>query len=307
MKLLIDSFWRAAMYCLYPRVIGLSVLPLVLIVALSWLLGYWYWDIAVTWVRAWLDASSWLAVVWRWLEGIGLPDLKTVVAPLLVIFSVTPLVVVACLLAVSFLMTPSLTRLVADRRFAGLQRKQGGSWLFSLWWTFLSLLLALGALLLTLPMWLVPPLAMLLPALIWGWLTYRVMAFEVLAEFASADERHTLMARHRISLLGMGVVTGLMGAAPSLVWASGALFAAAFVILVPVAIWIYTLVFAFSSLWFAHFALAALSALRDEPQHAAVDEVLPAVPPSPHVAARLGEDAGGTPDGVTDVVPRPSL
>jgi hypothetical protein len=315
MKLLLDSFWRAAMYCLYPRVMGLSLLPLVLIVALSWGLGYLYWDVAVTWVRVWLDASSWLDVVWRWIEGIGLPDLKTVVAPLLVIFSVTPLVVVASLLAVSFLMTPALTRLVAERRFAGLQRKHGGSLLFSLWWTFLSLLLALGALVLTLPMWLVPPLALLLPAFIWGWLTYRVMAFDVLAEFASADERHTLMARHRLSFLGMGVVTGLMGAAPSLVWASGALFAAAFVILVPLAIWIYTLVFAFSSLWFAHFALAALQALRAEPLQAVVDEVLPASPaavPSPHSTAKLGQDADdqpkpphhNPPDGVTDVEPR---
>jgi hypothetical protein len=304
MKLLIDSFWRAAMYCLYPRVIGLSFLPLVLIVALSWLLGYLYWDMAVTGVRAWLDVSSWLSLVWRWLEGIGLPNLKTVVAPLMVIFSVTPLVVVACLLAVSFLMTPSLTRLVADRRFAGLQRKRGGSLLFSVWRAFSSLLLALGALLLTLPMWLVPPLALVLPALIWGWLTYRVMAFDVLAEFASADERHTLMARHRMSLLGMGVLTGLMGAAPSLVWASGALFAAAFVILVPVAIWIYTLVFAFSSLWFAHFALAALQALRAEPLNALVDDVLPASPASPHAAAKLGMDPNHPSADVTDVEPR---
>jgi len=139
---------------------------------------------------------------------------------------------------------------------------------------------------------------MLLPALVWGWLTYRVMAFDVLAEFASQDERHTLMARHRMRLLAIGVITGLMGAAPSLVWASGALFAAAFVILVPVAIWIYTLVFAFSSLWFAHYALAALQALRDEPVQAHVDEVLPAVPL--HASARLGLN----PDGVTDVDPR---
>jgi hypothetical protein len=109
----------------------------------------------------------------------------------------------------------------------------------------------------------------------------------------------------------MGVVTGLMGAAPSLVWASGALFAAAFVILVPVAIWIYTLVFAFSSLWFAHFGLAALQALRDEPRQAAVDEVLPAAPAvagaSPHAAARLGADAPESSDGITDVVARPKL
>ena len=311
MKLLIDSFWRAAIYCLYPRVIGLSVLPLVLIVAVSWLLGYLYWDTAITFVRGWLDDSAGLAWVWRWLEGVGLPNLKTVVAPLLVIFSFTPLVVVASLLAVSFLMTPALTRLVAERRFGGLQRKQGGSLLMGLWWTFFSLLLALGALVLTLPMWLVPPLALLLPAFIWGWLTYRVMAFDVLAEFASTDERETLMARYRMGFLSMGVITGLMGAAPSLVWASGALFAAAFVILVPVAIWIYTLVFAFSSLWFAHYALSALQALRSEPLSAAVDEVLDAVPPSdtaasPHTAARLGADPQAKSDSVTDVVPRTS-
>jgi membrane protein implicated in regulation of membrane protease activity len=55
-----------------------------------------------------------------------------------------------------------------------------------------------------------------------------------------------------------------MGAAPSLVWASGALFAAAFVVLVPVAIWIYAVVFAFTALWFTHFGLAALHDLRRE-------------------------------------------
>jgi hypothetical protein len=270
-----------------------------------------YWDTAVTFVRGWLDASAWLDTVWRWFEGVGLGNLNTVVAPLLVIFAFTPLVVVASLLAVSFMMTPSLTRMVAERRFDGLQRKHGGSLLLSLGWTFFSLVLALGALVLTLPMWLVPPLALVLPAFIWGWLTYRVMAFDVLAEFASADERHTLMARHRMSFLGMGVVTGLMGAAPSLVWASGALFAAAFVFLVPVAIWIYTLVFAFSSLWFAHFGLAALQALRDETRQAAVDEVLPAAPAvagaSPYAAARLGGDAPESSDGITDVLARPKL
>ena len=316
MKRLIDSFWRAAMYCLYPRVIGLSFLPLLLIVALAWLLGYWFWDGAVAGVRAWLDASSWLTVVWRWLEDIGLPDLKTVVAPLVVIFSITPLVVVASLLAVALLMTPSLARLVADRRFVGLVRKKGSSWLYGVLWTLLSLLLALGALVLTLPLWLVPPLAMLLPALIWGWLTYRVMVVDVLAEFASAEERRILMTRHRTGFISMGVITGLMGAAPSLVWASGALFAAAFVILVPLAIWIYTLVFAFSSLWFAHYALAALQDLRTEPfMSPPATNATPAtggVPASPHALARLGTDSNTntntntSPDDITDVEPRSS-
>ena len=287
MRLLIESFWRAAFYCLYPRVIFLSLLPLVLTVVLAGTLGYWFWDGAVGQVRVWLEASSLLGSVWQWLEQAGAPNLKTVVAPLLVIFAVTPAVVVACLLAVSLFMTPALTRLVAERRFAGLQRKQGGSVLQSVGWTLISLLLALGALLLTLPLWMVPPLALVLPAVIWGWLTYRVMAFDVLAEFASPQERRSLMARHRLSLLGIGVLTGLMGAAPSLVWASGALFAAAFVILIPVAIWIYTLVFAFSSLWFAHFALAALHDLREGTAGDVVDVTATTVTPSPHAAERL--------------------
>ena len=105
-------------------------------------------------------------------------------------------------------------------------------------------------------------------------------------------------------LLIMGVITGLMGAAPSLVWASGALFVAAFVVLIPIAVWIYTLVFAFSSLWFAHFALAALQALRAEPLNALVDDVLPASPASPHAAAKLGMDPNHPSTDVTDVEPR---
>jgi hypothetical protein len=166
MKLLMDSFWRAGAYCLHPRVIGLSLLPLFLMVALSWLLGYLYWDDAIALVRTGLDASSWLDTVWRWLEGVGLPDLKAVVAPLVVIFLITPVVVVVCLVLVSWLMTPALARMVAQRRFAGLELK---AWrkrsLAGLGWTLWSVLLALGALLITLPMWLVPPLAMLAPRL----------------------------------------------------------------------------------------------------------------------------------------------
>ena len=39
-----------------------------------------------------------------------------------------------------------------------------------------STVVALVALLLSLPLWFVPPLVLMLPPLIWGWLTYRVMS-----------------------------------------------------------------------------------------------------------------------------------
>ena len=268
MSLLFDSFWRAVAYCLRPRVVLLSLLPLVLVIGLTFGLGYLYWDDALDQVRQVLESSAFVNSGWAWLDSVGLGRIKIFLAPLIVIFTVTPVIVVVSLLGVALLMTPVLVRLVALRRFAALEERNGASFLHGVLWSLGSTLLALLAMVLSVPLWFVPPLVLVLPPLIWGWLTYREAIrganSPAVGEAADEEERHTLFRRHRAQLLGMGVLAGYLGAAPSLVWASGVLFAAAFVILVPLAIWIYTLVFAFSSLWFAHYCLAALQALRRE-------------------------------------------
>jgi hypothetical protein len=286
MNLFLDSFWRAAAYCIRPRVIALSFLPLVLMVALALGLGYFYWDSALDWVRGALESSAVGSTLWSWLEGVGAGSLKLVLVPLIVIFSVTPLIVVLSLLVVALLMTPTLTLLVAERRFPQLERRRGGSLLLGMLSSLGATLLALIALLVSSPLWLVPPLILVLPPLIWGWLTYRVMAFDALAEHASAQERREIFRRHHGWLLAMGIFCGFLGAAPSLIWASGALLAAAFVILVPMAIWLYTLVFAFSSLWFAHYCLAALHDLRAGSTPAAEAPVKVALPDDKPLIAR---------------------
>lgn len=263
-NLMLDSFWRAAAYCLHPRVIALSFLPLLIMVGLALGLGYFFWEPALDWVRVSLDSVSLMNTFWSWLQNMGMGNLKTVLVPLIVIFAVTPLVVILSLVLVAVMMTPAMVSLVAERRFPLLERKKGGSLVASLMWSLGATLLAVLVLILTIPLWLVPPLILVLPPLIWGWLTYRVMSFDALADHASKVERREIMRKHRGNLLVIGIITGYLGAAPSLVWASGALFAAAFVILVPVAIWIYTLVFGFASLWFSHYCLAALVQLRAE-------------------------------------------
>jgi hypothetical protein len=91
------------------------------------------------------------------------------------------------------------------------------------------------------------------------------MAYDALALHATPAERREIFMTHRWSLLGIGILSGYLGAAPSVLWASGAMFVAMAPILVPVAIWLYTLVFAFSSLWFTHYALSALQQLRAQP------------------------------------------
>ena len=276
MTKLLDSFWRAAMYCLHPRVIALSILPLVIMAVVSLGLGYFFWEAAVAAVRSNLESFELVNTMVQWLEGLGLSGLRLVLAPALMLFLAIPVIVIVSLLFVAIFMTPAMVALVAERRFPQLERKKGGSMLASLAWSLGSTLLAAIALLLSIPLWLIPPLILVLPPLIWGWLTYRVMSYDALVDHASSEERRQIFKEHRASLLGIGVLSGYLGAAPSLIWASGAMFVAMAPILVPVAIWIYTLVFAFSSLWFAHYTLAALELLRKKNNALAQDLRVPA-------------------------------
>jgi hypothetical protein len=122
--------------------------------------------------------------------------------------------------------------------------------------------LALGVLVVSLPLWFVPPLAAVIPPLVWGWLAARVFSFDTLALHATAEERRLVMHEQRWTMLLMGIVCGLMGSLPSLIWALGALTLVFAPLLVLASVWLYTLVFAFASLWFAHFTLAKLHRLR---------------------------------------------
>lgn len=264
MNLFLDSFWRALAYSLRPRIIALSFLPLLLMVGLSVAVIYYFWDPAVAGVHDGLTQWALLEGLLRWLESVGVGNLRSVVAPLLVLMLTLPVIVILSLLVVAWLMTPSIVALVAQRRFAGLERRRGGSFWRGMLLGIVSSLLAGLALLMSMPLWLVPPLVMVLPPLIWGWLTYRVMIYDVLAEHATREERAEIIRRHGPWLLAIGVLTGYLGAAPGMVWAIGAMAIVFAPLLVPVAIWIYTFVFVFSALWFAHFCLAALAALRAE-------------------------------------------
>ena len=253
---------RAAVDCLQPRVLALSLLPLALMAALAVALGAWVWRPAVAAVRGlllhWLPGSD----ATGWAARLGLAGAPDVIAPLLVLAVALPLIVAATLLAVATLMTPAMLARVARQHYPQLERKHGGSFVGSLVGGLVATLVALFALLVSMPLWLLPPLVLVVPPLVWGWLTYRVMSYDVLAEHASVEERRVLMRRHRTRLFGIGVATGYLGVAPSLVFATGALGIVLAPLLVPLAVWLYTLVFAFSALWFAHFALAALRSLR---------------------------------------------
>jgi hypothetical protein len=164
MGLMFDSFWRAAAYCLRPRVMLLSAAPLALMLLLALVLHYLYWDAAVVGMTAWLDTSAFLAAVQSWLpSGLSTNGLSWLSVFLLVLM-VSPVLIVVSLLTVALLATPALVNMVARRRFPLMVRKRGGSFIASALWSITSVLMALLALMVSMPLWLVPPLSVYPPA-----------------------------------------------------------------------------------------------------------------------------------------------
>ena len=279
MQSLVDSFWRAAAYCLHPRAIGWSLAPFLLVAVGGFALGWFFWEGAVAAVRASLVEWNLVEAALSWLERHGASDYRSVVAAAITVVLALPAVMALAILLVAAFMTPALTRLVAERRFPLLERRHGGSFARGLLRSLGATLLALLALVLSIPFWLIPPVVLVVPPLIWGWLTYRVFAYDVLADHASAEERRLLMRQQRWPLLGIGVLTGFLGAAPSLIFAFGVVSVILAPLLLPVAIWLYMLVFVFASLWFAHFGLAALQQLRAAPIEVPARVLDAALPP----------------------------
>jgi Etoposide-induced protein 2.4 (EI24) len=302
MKPLLDAFWRAAAYCLHPQVIALSILPVLLSSALVVGLGYFYWDGAVAAVRGTLESFSLVDAALTWAENMAGMQLRVALAPMLLLALALPLMVMLTVLLVAALATPAVVRLVGARRFAGLERKHGGGVLSSVFRSVSYTLAAVLALVLTMPLWLIPPLVLVLPPLIWGWLTTQIFSYDTLSEHASKEERRQLLREHRWPLLSIGVVAGYLGAAPSLLLFASVATLIFSPLLAPLLMWLYTLVFIFSAAWFAHYGLAALDRLRRTASEV-VPTAAPATPPprpAPPPALPPGATAPAPP---TDLLP----
>jgi hypothetical protein len=267
--LAIRSALHAAAGMLRPAVLGLTLAPLAVGLLALLALGHFGWDATVGGLAGWLDGIGPLRGLGDRIGDGGWHWMRRIAAAAAVLAIAVPAAGVAVLALASLAMTPLLTAGVARRRFPKLEKRRGGSFWQSLRWSFRSAAAALLVMAASLPLWLAPPLMLVIAPLVWGWLTCRVLVFDALAEHASAAERTAILRRHRWPLLAMGTACGLLGALPALTWLSGAWFVAGFVVLAPLAVWLYALVLAFSALWFAEYALAVLSGMRGAPTPAA--------------------------------------
>ena len=262
MQLVMTSFGRALLSQLHFRMLLLTIWPFLLSLLLWGVVLWLGLQPMIDWLHAWFADNNLFQSAASVLGWFGLGAVKTVLVPLIAMWLLLPLMVVTALVFVGVIAMPAVVTHVSSRHYPQLARLRGGSLAGSLSMSLGSFLIFAVMWLVTLPLNAVPLLAFVVQPALWGWLTYRVMAYDALAEHASAQERRLLMRTHRWPLLAMGIAAGAMGAAPTLLWLGGALSVILFPLLAGVSIWLYVLVFVFSGLWFQHYVLEALQRQR---------------------------------------------
>lgn len=258
------AWGRAVAAQLHYRMLLLTLWPFLVALILWSALMWWGLQTLVDLVQAWFVAHGGFQTAGEVLALFGLLAFKAMVVPLLAMWLLLPLMIFTSLLCIGLLAMPLITRHVGARDYPQLERRKGGSLVGSLWYSLSSFVIFALLWLLTLPLVLIPPVSLMVQPLLWGWLTYRVIVYDALAEHADAQERKWLIRSHRGSLLLIGTVAGLFGAAPGLLWLGGVLSVLLLPLLAGVAIWLYVLVFVFTGLWFQHYCLAALQQHRAE-------------------------------------------
>lgn len=249
---------KALVSQLHPRMLWLAIWPFLLSLIVWGGLAWWLREEALTALHGFLNGLTVVGWIDASLGTLGMDGFKMFLVPLIYIGLLIPTIIVSALLIIALWAMPTVIRHVAERNYPDVERKPDGSGLGtflvsvsnSLWVTLVFIV----GWLLTMPLWLIAPLALLVPVLWLTWLTARILRVDSLLEHASPAERDVLIARHGRSYYALGVVVTLMNFIPPLFF-----FA-------PV----------FSGLAFTHFNLHALRNLRERaPQvHVAAPRVV---------------------------------
>ena len=217
------------------QVLWIVIWP-ILAASLLWLiLGVTFWSTFSGWIAGALTAIG----IQTWLEGVEPRWIAYGIQAIAHLILFVPLVFITALVITALFAMPALIRMVANRDYPQLERKNGGGLAGSLLNALIALAIFIAIWLVTLPLWLAGA-GVVIPFLAAAYLNQRLFRYDALAEHASNEEMHSIFSAQRPSLWGLGLLTGLVQFVPLL-----NLFA-------PV----------LTALAFIHFGLARLAELR---------------------------------------------
>ena len=254
------AYTRALKSQFSGKMLRLSVFPVLLSLLLWGVLLYFGLGPLRELIGGWLPAP---AAGGGWWSQYGAGALKVVAVAVIAVLLTLPIMITTALTFMGVASMPAIVRHVSERQFPKLEMKRGGNFAGSVRTNVFTVLAFLPLWLLTLPLYIIPPLALAAQVFLWGRVTSTVMCYDALADHATEQERLDIMRIHKRELTLIGMLSGVIGALPGIVWIGGTIISAVlFPVLAVLAVWIYVLIFIFTGLWFLYYCLQALEDLR---------------------------------------------
>ncbi|HVP08170.1 MAG TPA: EI24 domain-containing protein [Burkholderiales bacterium] len=225
---------------LHPRMLWLMIWPILAALAVWGLAAFLFWMRSALWLaghfRSWAESGVFFI---RFDTG----DAALIAAHVILVLTWVPAVYLTALMLLSVFGMQEMVEHVARRRFPQLERRRGGSIAGSAWNGVVALAGMAGLALVTLPLWVFPPLWAVIPVAVFAWVNQRVLRYDALAEHASPEEMRALFAAQRRPLYVLGLLLALVAFVPLAGFIAPVLFGLAFI----------------------NFLLAELQALRQAP------------------------------------------
>ena len=190
---------RVWFYMLAPAIVAVIAMVGLSVLLLEHLIADLIEQPPLSWVVAW--GAFWLAKLLAALGG------------WLLILSASYLV---AMLLTAIVVLPLLLNHLAAIDYPDLARQGSDSVVASTWNSVAAALLFIVGWLVTLPLWLIPGLALLLPLFWMAWLNRRTFTFDALAAHATSDEWRELRRTQAMPLLLLGLAMALLAHVPFL-------------------------------------------------------------------------------------------
>jgi CysZ protein len=192
---------------LVRSIILVIVLVPMLVALVVWAgVAWFYWD---TWTSAIqnvvIDHGAFI-----WGANRNLVTLACGIAGAVVVVLLAPAVLLTALLIATIFAMPVLVRQVAQNDYPGLAHRHGGTVISSCWNALAGIFLFALLWVVTLPLWLLGPLAALLPLLLSAYLNQRLFRYDALSGHADAHEMKEIFKNARGRLFLLGLLTGVL-------------------------------------------------------------------------------------------------
>ncbi len=236
MDAVFKALFGAVKSLVHPIILTIVLMPMVLALTFWAAAGWAFWDICTEVIRSLIldiAATTWAA---KW----DLDKAASWIATAAVVAILIPAVILTSILIATLFAMPLLVRHVSQQHYPRLARRRGGTTIGSVWNAVAAVSLFALVWIATLPLWLLGPLAVILPLLLSANLNQRLFRYDALSEHADASEMNRIFAVARGRLFLLGIITGVLYFIPP------------FSLLAPV----------FSALAFIHLGLSELEQLR---------------------------------------------